>query len=639
MRILFFFFLFVSVNSLSAQNKDGIDKITKRYNQKNIKEIIREIVDYEVQKEAKVTEFLKENQDYERTIKSGFKISVLDNVIDGNAIYIETGSEKSAKGTRTNFLQPNGDLNLDLEGEGMTIALWEVGGKSLISHVEFQNNGSSRIIPSDSGNDITYHSTHVSGTIISAGINSEARGMASKAILKSYNQSEDSSEAAIEAANGLLISNHSYGIPVIGSNGPVSTWIMGSYDTSARNWDVIANNCPYYLSVFSAGNSGEETNSEGLAIGYDKLTGEQNSKNNLVVANASNASINNSGEVVFGLIAINDSSSQGPSDDGRIKPDITGLGTDILSTSDNVNNNTYSEATGTSMSAPNVSGTLLLLQELYYREYNEYMLSSSLKALVLNTASDGGNEGPDAIFGWGLLNAKKAANVILRKISSESILEEETLMTGQTKVFQITAKGGEPVSVMIVWNDPAGEARNGELNNSTPALINDLDLRISNATQSFFPWKLDLNDVSAPAIKGDNSVDNIEQILIDDPIAGENYTIKISHKGNLEENQDFSIVATGISATTLNLTDFNPQSISFWPNPVNNNLNITTIDFEFKNDVSVSIYDIMGREILSINDFDYARALNIDVSSLSKGVYIVNLTDGQQTINRRIIKE
>jgi len=267
------------------------------------------------------------------------------------------------------------------------------------------------------------------------------------------------------------------------------------------------------------------------------------------------------------------------------------------------------------------------------------MLSSSLKALVLNTASDGGNEGPDAIFGWGLLNAKKAANVILRKISSESILEEETLMTGQTKVFQITAKGGEPVSVMIVWNDPAGEARNGELNNSTPALINDLDLRISNATQSFFPWKLDLNDVSAPAIKGDNSVDNIEQILIDDPIAGENYTIKISHKGNLEENQDFSIVATGISATTLNLTDFNPQSISFWPNPVNNNLNITTIDFEFKNDVSVSIYDIMGREILSINDFDYARALNIDVSSLSKGVYIVNLTDGQQTINRRIIKE
>jgi hypothetical protein len=376
-----------------------------------------------------------------------------------------------------------------------------------------------------------------------------------------------------------------------------------------------------------------------LAAGYDKLTGEKNSKNNLVVANASSASINNSGEVVFGLIAINDSSSQGPSDDGRIKPDITGLGTDILSTSDNVNNNTYSEATGTSMSAPNVSGTLLLLQELYYREYNEYMLSSSLKALVLNTASDGGNEGPDAIFGWGLLNAKKAANVILRKISSESILEEETLMTGQTKVFQITAKGGEPVSVMIVWNDPAGEARNGELNNSTPALINDLDLRISNATQSFFPWKLDLNDVSAPAIKGDNSVDNIEQILIDDPIAGENYTIKISHKGNLEENQDFSIVATGISATTLNLTDFNPQSISFWPNPVNNNLNITTIDFEFKNDVSVSIYDIMGREILSINDFDYARALNIDVSSLSKGVYIVNLTDGQQTINRRIIKE
>ena len=639
MRILLFFFLFVSVNSLSAQNKGGIDKITRKYNQKDIKQSIREIVNYEIKKEATVTEFLKENKSYKRTIKSGFKISVLDNVIDGKAIYIETDSEKSAKGTRTNFLQPGGNLNLDLEGEDMTIALWEVGGKTLISHVEFQNNGSSRVILSDSGNDITYHSTHVSGTIISAGINPEARGMASKAILKSYDHLGDNSEAAIEAANGLLISNHSYGVPVIGLDGPVSTWLMGSYDTSARNWDVIANNCPYYLSVFSAGNSGEETNSGGFAIGYDKLTGEKNSKNNLVVANASSASINSNGEVVFGLMTINSSSSQGPSDDGRIKPDITGLGTKILSTSNNVNNNTYSEATGTSMSAPNVSGTLLLLQELYYKEYNEYMLSSSLKALALNTASDGGNEGPDAIFGWGLLNAKRAANVILQKISSKSILEEETLITGQTKVFQITAKGGEPVKVMVVWNDPAGEAINGELNNSVPALINDLDLRIYNTAQSFFPWKLDLNDVSAPAIKGDNSVDNVEQILIDDPIAGENYTIEISHKGNLEENQDYSIVATGISATTLNLTDFNPQSISFWPNPVKDNLNNSSKDFGFSNDISVSIYDITGREILRVSDFNNPNTLSVDVSSLSNGVYIVNLTDGQHSIQSRIIKE
>ena len=89
----------------------------------------------------------------------------------------------------------------------------------------------------------------------------------------------------------------------------------------------------------------------------------------------------------------------------------------------------------------------------------------------------------------------------------------------------------------------------------------------------------------------------------------------------------------------LSNTKFESNSISFWPNPVDNNLNITAKDFGFSNDVSVSIYDIMGREILRVSDFNNPNALSVDVSSLSNGVYIVNLTDGQQTINKRIIKE
>ena len=90
---------------------------------------------------------------------------------------------------------------------------------------------------------------------------------------------------------------------------------------------------------------------------------------------------------------------------------------------------------------------------------------------------------------------------------------------------------------------------------------------------------------------------------------------------------------------TLSNTNFESNSISFWPNPVDNNLNITAKDFGFSNDVSVSIYDILGREILRVSDFNNPNTLSVDVSSLSKGVYIVNLTDGEQTINRRIIKE
>ena len=63
---------------------------------------------------------------------------------------------------------------------------------------------------------------------------------------------------------------------------------------------------------------------------------------------------------------------------------------------------------------------------------------------------------------------------------------------------------------MIVWNDPAGEVIEEDLNNPTPALVNDLDLRVTSESETFFPWKLSLDDVSAAATKGDNSVDNVE---------------------------------------------------------------------------------------------------------------------------------
>ncbi len=58
-----------------------------------------------------------------------------------------------------------------------------------------------------------------------------------------------------------------------------------------------------------------------------------------------------------------DFSSWGPTDDGRIKPDLVGNGMFLLSAWGDTPY--YAVAAGTSMSAPNVTGSLLLLQELY----------------------------------------------------------------------------------------------------------------------------------------------------------------------------------------------------------------------------------------------------------------------------------
>ena len=83
-------------------------------------------------------------------------------------------------------------------------------------------------------------------------------------------------------------------------------------------------------------------------------------------------------------------SSWGPTDDGRIKPDLVGTGDAILSSSAN-GDDAYSTLTGTSVSAPNVAGSLLLLQEFYARQtYGFTMRAATLKGLVLHTANEAG---------------------------------------------------------------------------------------------------------------------------------------------------------------------------------------------------------------------------------------------------------
>src|SRR5690606_32217311 len=317
------------------------------------------------------------------------------------------------------------------------------------------------------------------------------------------------SEVTTEASNGLLISNHSYGVPIfVEGEQQLPGWFMGAYTTDARNWDQIAYNLPYYLAITSAGNEGGLGHDGMMAPGYDKLTGEKNAKNNLVIANA-NPQLNVlTGEITS--LSINSSSSQGPSDDGRIKPDIAGDGTNVFSTG-NGNNTDYGSLSGTSMAAPNVAGSLLLLQQHYFNFYGNFMRSSTLKGLVCHTARDDNSHiGPDPIFGWGLLDTASAAQIISDSFGSENALISELILEeDQTYSITFSVQGSAKVTATICWTDKPGTPQENQLNSPTPALVNDLDLRITKDSEIFFPWKLDLNNITGSAIKGDNLVDNV----------------------------------------------------------------------------------------------------------------------------------
>ena len=352
----------------------------------------------------------------------------------------------------------------------------------------------------------------------------------------------------------MLISNHSYGVPLSGSTGPLAAYIIGAYGAAAAAWDEIAYLSPYYLTVSSAGNSGNDNaNTNPIAPGFDKLTYDKTAKNMMVVANAQDAVIGANG--VLTSVVINSSSSQGPTDDLRIKPDITGNGTGLTSCIGTSNTATASY-TGTSMASPNVAGTLLLLQQHNKNLTNSFMRSATLKGLACHTADDAGAIGPDPVMGWGLLNAKKAVET-LNSNGLTSWVSEESLNQGGSFTMNVNSIGTTPLIASITWTDVPGPINEDFIpNNPMRALVNDLDIRITKNTTTYFPWRLDANDPTGPAIRSaDNNVDNVEQVKIDAPTAGQ-YTITVTHKGTLVNlNQKYSLVITGInSAFAINST-------------------------------------------------------------------------------------
>ena len=618
-------------------------EVSDTYDLNEVKKLEEKFQEQHIVQKEKIENYLSQHPNVQKTIisKNNKKFQVVD-IINNKPVYRSTDNANSARATKTNTLQSGGSLGLNLEGQNMNIGVWD-GGYVLGSHVEFTNagNSESRVSYPDafSSNPPTeFHGTHVAGTIGAQGVNPNAKGMAPQSNILSYTWDNDEAEVTAAAANSLLISNHSYGVPIYNDNNElnVPVWYMGCYNTDAKDWDDISNSMPYYLAVFSAGNDGQQSYEGGFASGYDKLNGNKNSKNNLVVANA-NASVNPiTGEIT--TFSINNSSSQGPSDDGRIKPDIAGEGTGVFSTSNSANDE-YGTSTGTSMASPNVAGSLLLLQQYYEQLNDSYMRAATLKGLVCHTATDDNfRVGPDPRFGWGLLNSEDAALLIADDVAGiEGKIIESTLNNNATFTIQVTTNDPQSLQASLSWNDPSGQDMSGSLNSTTPVLVNDLDLRIIDSDNNeYFPWRLDINNVNSAANKGDNIVDNIEKVDLNNSSAtAQTYTIQVTHKDNLVgDAQDFSLIISGTNSIELSTKNLNKNKLfNVWPNPTNNLIHITSEKSNIS-DWNINLYDLQGRMIMKNINTE-----TVNISTLSKGLYILDFRNGKQSFQKKIIKE
>jgi hypothetical protein len=205
----------------------------------------------------------------------------------------------------------------------------------------------------------------------------------------------------------------------------------------------------------------------------------------------------------------------------------------------------YAAAVGTSMAAPNVTGSLLLLQQHYQDTHASFMRAATLKALAIHTADESGAaDGPDYQYGWGLLNTRSAAQIITEDGGLDHQIIESTLADSAANTVLINVSDPNAiVKATLVWTDPPGTPVVPTLDPTDSMLVNDLDLRVSIGGSTHLPWVLNPALPADAAITGDNVRDNVEQVIVEAGGAG-SYSIEVSHKGNLLGNtaQDYALI-------------------------------------------------------------------------------------------------
>ena len=477
----------------------------------------------------------------------GGKVSVLHDFRGDQPLYRITNNKNAAISTAASLIQatPYG-----LDGTGVKVGVWDAGS---IRNTHRELTG--RVTNKNATTPLDDHSTHVAGTIGATGVDTNAKGMAPKSTVDSYDWDNDYAEmtasgaATATALASVPLSNHSYGYGA-------TTADMGRYEREAQTTDALVWSLPYYLPFWAAGN---EQGSLTAQAGFQSITFNSLAKNIVTVGAVNDAVVAGVRSASAG--SMSSFSSWGPCDDGRIKPDLVANGVSVYSTtaaSDSAYDGTYS---GTSMATPNAAGSAALIQQLYANTFGQRPRASLLKALLIHTADDLGNPGPDYKFGWGLINVKAVADIILAQKATPAvpkILENTLTAAVKSTTTTFTWDGVSPIRATLSWTDPAGAAQTGA-DSRTANLVHDLDLKITgpDGATVYLPFVMPFVGtwtsaaMSAAATTGKNRVDNTEQVYISNPNRAGIYTVTVSMDAALTTNaQPYALVVTGAAAST-----------------------------------------------------------------------------------------
>jgi subtilisin family serine protease len=393
------------------------------------------------------------------------------------------------------------------------------------------------------------HSTEVAIVMAGNGPNPLARGVAWELRVLSFDE-ESVLDKLQRLASEVAISNHSYskragwGFDFLtqsflwfGGLTEVADASFGKYSDENRTLDRILFDSPQHLAFVAAGNAmadvpprqpikhyaWEPDPAKGPVSGHWVLStlvrkpdrSDRGALDTIASLGLSkNAICVGAIEPVYGSddpYVIAPYSSWGPADDGRVKPDLVAAGRNWV-----IQNGVRSEVEGTAFATPTVAGLAALLIELFRSTFNRQPTSAEVKALLIHTARDAGQPGPDPQFGWGAVDALAAGDTLTAERDAGRRFFFGEIQEGSTNSYVYVRREGGPrrIRVTLVWTDPPGPANRGGLDDRTPALVNDLDLELEAPSGTlFYPYSMNSRDPLQPASSlSPNKVDNVEVI-------------------------------------------------------------------------------------------------------------------------------
>ena len=248
-------------------------------------------------------------------------------------------------------------------------------------------------------------------------------------------------------------------------------------------------------------------------------------------------------------------SSCGPTDDGRIKPDITLPGSSIVSAANDFNaasNNCSTRSmSGTSMASPGAAGLTALIRQYYTDGWYPSGAANApdgftpsgalLKASLINSAQEmtGAGTIPNNCQGWGrvlLDNVLHFAGEGRRLWLHDEATGFAQGSSGAAQEWSFDVGAAEAFKVTLAWTDAP----------STPAasthLINDLDLVVSGPAGT---WRGNVFSGGQSTTGGTaDRLNTVEQVLVKLPTAG-NYTVRVESFTVPTGPQNFALVVTG----------------------------------------------------------------------------------------------